>query len=177
MKIKFLPQMNRRGFSLIEMVTVLAVVGTLVGVIYSVFITNGQNFQDQITRADLLQEANLIFEQMTDDARAAKRFDINTGTTDGGDQQKSVAIIDFDDNEVRYVITELSADRTIIERQPIGDDPDNLPPAQLLSDQVVIDTSDFVADGNSLTINLALASNTFHRQVQVLASTEIYSRN
>lgn len=155
---------STKGFTLIEVVVTTGIVAVLGAVMYLVFITNGTAYEDQVARAEMLQQANEILEMITDDARGASRFDVANGTN-----QKELTIVSPGNLKVVYVIKSANSTSTIEVVR-------NGRP-KLLSDQVFFNDSVFNSTGSDLNIKLAMQTATFRGPVKVLTSTEIYSRN
>ncbi len=161
---------SRRGFTLTEIVVVLVMLSTLLTVFFNVFITNWAAYQDQIVRSDLLQQSNDIFEKITNDSRKASSF--GGFVVSNAPNEKTLTIKDPDNNVIAiYKISSLAGRTTLDVFRP------GMTAPQLLSNQVLFANSIFDANGPKLTIDLAMETGTFMHKVQMLTSTEIFSRN
>lgn len=155
---------NRRlsltGFTLVEMLTVLAVIGIGMGLFYSVFYLNWSSFEKQLALIDLGQEANRIIETISFDGRIISDIDV-------AEDSKTVNLTsrDLDGNilsSITYVITG--------QGQICRD-------GQILSENIEFDNSSFTKVGNSLVVELLLTDDVFGQGVQLPVKTQIFARN
>lgn len=63
---------NKKGISLVEIVTVIAILGVSIGLFYTVFVINWKAFEQFIAQANLSQDMNAIVEKISADGRFAK---------------------------------------------------------------------------------------------------------
>lgn len=150
------------GFTLVEMVTVLAILGIAIGMFYTTWMLTWESVENHNTRADLLYDGYLIMERVTDGGRLASQIDVTLG-------QKQVA---FSDNTgVVFETYTMTADGNLTLNRP--------PPAapRVLSVLVDFDNSLFREDGNGLLVDLTLKDNPFSGDISVNVATEIYPRN
>ncbi len=84
---------KKKGFSLIEMVTVLAIITVSMGIFYRVFFLNWEAFDTFIARADLSQELDEMIDKITYDGRFSKQITLTSTPT-----VKQAAFFDPDGN-------------------------------------------------------------------------------
>ncbi len=63
--------MNRKAFTLVELITVVVIIGIGIGFFYATFLNNWRALEDQDAQRNLWQDMNLISETITADARRA----------------------------------------------------------------------------------------------------------
>ena len=153
--------MHKRGMTLVEIVTVIAVIGVGIGIFYTTFLQNWWAFDDQLTRINLWQDANEITRLFTDDARASRQLAVAT-TTD-----VSTATLTLPDGS--SVVYSMRANG-IFEITRAG-------ATAILSQNVDFNNSSFEQVGNSLRLVLTLNDDIlFGRRVAVTTSTQAFSR-
>lgn len=148
------------GFSLVELITVLAILGTGLSVFYSVFFINWSSLEEQIRMVDLQMDADRIIETVAFDSKIAKGIVVdNTG---------KLATINFlSGNSVNYSFTpqgnfmrEFNATTTVI------------------SNNIDFTNSSFVQDIDSLLVNLTLMDNVLgRRRIELEVSSRFFPRN
>ncbi|MGE0268221.1 MAG: type II secretion system protein [Candidatus Omnitrophota bacterium] len=158
-----LSQFEQRGFTLIEMLTVLVILMILGGVFYTVFVTNWSAFEDRIARTNLWQEANEIIETMTADGRFAQTIDV---FSDGSGNKSAVLNDSFNQPVATYLIT--SDGRFQINKNGV---------IKTLSGHINPGQSVFTKQGRGLRVELGLEDVIFKRTINVDTSTEIFPRN
>lgn len=152
--------MNRiRGFSLVEIVTVLAVIGIGIGLFYSVFFLNWSLFEKQLTLVDLGQEADRIMEMISFDARVANQINVSP------DKRTATFIFrDINGNIVNIITYTLIL-------------PDQIQRGnQILSENIDFADSSFEEVGNSLVVELLLEDDVFGQSVNLPVKTQVFSR-
>lgn len=155
---------NRRGFSLVEIITVLVILGVSISIFYAVFITNWLAFQDRIIRADLWMDADAIIDAISEDIRSAESFDVSPDNNGG---------------QV-LTITDLNGVPTLYAMRASGIFEYQRPPAlgfSELSRHLRMPDSFMQISNDVLQVNLVLGDNLFFRDIRIETSTEIYSRN
>ncbi|OQX79896.1 MAG: hypothetical protein B6D56_06145 [Candidatus Omnitrophica bacterium 4484_70.1] len=70
---------KKKGFTLVEIVTVLTIIGIGSVILFQTFIFNWSAFEREIARIDLDLEANQIIEQISFDIRIGEQKSISTG--------------------------------------------------------------------------------------------------
>lgn len=155
--------MRKSSFTLVELVTVVAVIGIGSALFYLIFILNWSSFDNLIARVDLRQEANQIIEKISFEGRWAERKNIP--------HDKTLVLFFPDGTSTTYTFTsegELQRLRgTTI---------------TILSRNVDFSNSSFEdevggVEVNSFIVNLVLEEDVFGRRIEVRSSTEIYLRN
>ena len=161
--IKRLKKMSRSrsGFSLIEMITVLAILGTTVGVFYTTWMTNWKSVEEHQARANLWYDSSQIIDSLTRDGRVASQIVVQ-------DVGKTVVLQDKDGvTLVIYAITGAGEMRLI---SPVAG-------LSILSTSVDPVLSNFEKIGFSLKLNLFLEETVLSGLVQIQTSAEVYPRN
>lgn len=154
---------GRTAFSLMEIVTVLVIVGVSIPLFYTVFVTNWLAFQDRIIRADLWMDADMIIDAIAKDLRSAKSFDVSS---DNGDQV--LTITDLNGASTVYA---MRASGIFEYQRPAS------PGFSVLSRHIFMPNSFMQKSGDTLQVNLVLEDNLFFRDIRIETSTEIYPRN
>jgi prepilin-type N-terminal cleavage/methylation domain-containing protein len=154
---------NHRGFSLMEIITVLVILGVSLSIFYAVFVTNWLAFQDRIIRADLWMDADAIIDALSEDIRSAKSFDISS---DNGDQV--LTIIDLNDASTVYA---MRASGIFEYQRPASS------VFSVLSRHILMPDSFIKKSDDALQVNLVLQDHLFFRNIRIETSTEIYPRN
>ncbi len=155
---------NKKGLTLTEIITVVAVIGVASLFVHAVFIQNWSYYTDRIARADMWSDANRIVESMTDNGRQAAQIDVSAKS----DDEQTATMIAVDGSVIGiYRMT--NNGRFEVERE------DGL--IKMLSENIDYENTEFMKDGEALLIDLALADTVFARRVNFVTSTEIYPRN
>ncbi len=150
---------NKRGISLVEILTVLAIVGIGSGLFYSVFYVNWIAFEKELALADLQLEADEIMEAVAIDVRYSVDFIV----AEGG---KEVAIQLPQDVIVTYTVTEAGeVSRTKDET------------TKIFSPRADYDASIFTDIGNYLAFDLTLFDTIAGHRLALSVSTQAYPRN
>lgn len=152
--------MRKKTFTLIELMTVLVVIGIGMVMFYSTFFINWASFDNQIARTNLWQEINEIMNIISFDGKYAKAMDVSE---DGS----SVTFTFPDNSQAVYSITPQGT----LEVTKAGI-------TNVLSQNIYVANSSFAEDTNSLVVNLALQQKeVFGQIVAAKTSTKIYPRN
>ncbi|MBU0468267.1 MAG: hypothetical protein KKD07_09995 [Candidatus Omnitrophica bacterium] len=155
---------DERAFSYTELLTVLVIVGVLIGLIHTVLITNGVALDESIVRSNLCHDANTIFETVAVDGRRSQQIDIII--VEG---QKSA--IFYDDLSDPPSVIYLMSNSGELSMQREGYD------ATVLTKNLDFDQSNFKKEGKALKVTLVLKESLFSRDVSVSTSSEFYPRN
>lgn len=156
--------MNNKGISLIELITVLAILGVCLGLFYFGFILNMQAFDQNIAQADLKQDLSSIIEKVENDGRFAKQIDV---VRDGNHRQAT-----FIDSTGGIIGVYLMRDTGVfvIQRPERADSIETF--------KLDFARSDFNPLGNNgIKMNLTLTDNLLIHQVSIGSVTEVYPRN
>lgn len=151
------------GFTLIETVTVLAIMAVLSAVFYLVFMTNAVAFDDRLARANMWQQANEIMETLTADGRLSQDITVVVN----GDGSQSAQLVDgLSQPLATYTIT-VDGRLTQLKNGV----------TKVLSDKINVAQSNFVEQGEGLRFQLAMQEPLFRRVANIQTSTEVYPRN
>ena len=157
--------LDRRAFSLVELLTVIVIVGVMIVTFDLVFVTNWTASLDRISRATLWQESSAVMESLTRDGRQSRQMDISEDSSMG---TKTAVILDTLGQPIAtYVIN----DKGKLQRS------DQLGNISVLTEHLDFANSRFEKIGRTLRITLALRDQVFSQLVRVDTSTEIYPRN
>ncbi len=157
--------LSRKGFTLIEMVTTLAIVGIASALFYMIWVTNVSTMENHISRADLWNDANAIVERLSVDVREASQITLNGQ----GTPTQTATLRDAQGN---LLATYRMSNAGVFEVQPAG--AGNF---TILTGFVDYANSSFALIGKGLALNLTLFDRPLHHLVSINASTEIYPRN
>ena len=155
------------GVSLVELLCVVVIVGIMITVFYSTFLSNWGAMENYATRAALWQDMDRIMDEVSLQTRASSRIDVATNNS------KSVSFFDASSDAVpAATCTFDAAGRLVLTRGGT---------ATLLTDRVDPALSSFskhnVDRKTALVVHMVLADNLFDRRVAIDASTEILPRN
>lgn len=151
---------TKRGFSLIEIVTVLAVMGIGMGLFYSIFYLNWSSFEKQLALANLGQEADRIMETISLDGRLVTEIHV-------AENNKTVTLTlrDLEGEIVDTIIYTITGGGQIQRND------------QVLSENIEFSDSIFRRVGSSLVVELLLRDDVFGQNVQLPVQTQIFPRN
>ena len=131
------------GFTLVEMLSVIAITMIMGSLFYTTFIMNWQGLDDGLNQTELWTEADMIADDMTYYGRAGKQFDVSSDS-------KSVTIIypDLAQN-ISYTITSTPTGGQLARVTASGE--------TVLSYYVSYPNTSFTLDSlNTLVVNLQL---------------------
>jgi prepilin-type N-terminal cleavage/methylation domain-containing protein len=154
--------LGRKAFTLVEMVTVMAIVGISMGIFYAVFFLNWQALDQYIASADMGQELTQIVDKVSDDARFSKQIIITTST--GGSETR---FIDPAGQPLGSYIMRQNGEFAIRR----GDK------EQVLTNRLDFANSRFEHNGKSVLVTLALSDDILGRRFNLASQTEIFPRN
>jgi len=158
---------KKKGFTLTEIVTVLAIIGISSVVFFQTFIFNWSAFEREVTRIDLDLEANQIIEQISFDIRVAAGKTISAGGN-------TLQLIYSSGNQAtyRFLFNPASGEN---ELQMIKGGI-----TTTLSQNVDLANSNFQDNTESVIVNLTLVKELFgirRTQVVVRRNIEVFLRN
>ena len=153
-------RLSASGFTLFEMICTVAIVGIMVGMFYSVFLSNWSVMENYSARAYMWQDMDAVVDAVTADGREAARIDVSA-------DQKTATFVDQENTP--FVVYLLGADRRVIQRRAGVD--------RLLTNVLDFDNSLFLKRGRSVIVRLRFTDDVFDRGVSIETSTEIYPRN
>jgi len=142
------------GFTLVELITVIAILGIGMGLFYSIFYLNWTSFEKQLTLNDLVQEADRIMERISFEVKGAYQIDVS--------DDKTVSLTYANGAIVSYTI---------------NDQGQILRNNQILSEYINSNSSSFAEVSNSLVVELLLEDDVLGQVVQLPVETQIFKRN
>ncbi|OPX30935.1 MAG: hypothetical protein B1H08_00190 [Candidatus Omnitrophica bacterium 4484_171] len=153
---------GNKAFTLIEIITVVAIIGITSALFYVTFLLNWAGFYNQISRVNLWQDANDIIDDVSSCGKLARSAAVSSN--------HKVLTLNLPDGT--------SSVYSIISGSPYG----WLQKAaggttKILSKNIGYTDSSFDATTYSFIINLALKDKVFNRNIDVKTSTEICFRN
>jgi len=154
---------NKNGFTFVEILVVVIILAISVVFFKTVFISNWSGYDEQLIRDNLWQEANVIIETITNDARKSHLISINQ---EQGDQ--AAVLIDRDNNTIATYIFKIDGSLQVINTNGA---------IKTLSEHIDIVQSSFAKQGNALYLTLSLKDQLFKREVVIQTTLEIYPRN
>jgi prepilin-type N-terminal cleavage/methylation domain-containing protein len=154
---------QNKGMSLIEIVTVVAILGICIGFFYVVFFLNWQAFDSSIARADFGQELNQMVDGITQDGRQAVQINVVATST-----AKTATFLDTT-GAVSAVYTINSAGEFIV-NHGAGD--------EIITKNIDFNNSNFSNGGSSnyIEANLTLTDNILGLPLTERSSVEVYTR-
>ena len=151
------------AFTLIELLTVIAILGVLVSVTHIVFMTNWMANHDRIARADLWQEANTIMEYVSLDGRQSRTIAV---TPSAG--VNTAVLTDKDGGTLAAYVMNSKGE---FQMSRGGGS------FKTLSTHLDFVNSSFSNNGKALSLHLVLTDRIWNRIINVDTSTEVYPRN
>ncbi len=157
-------RMNNKGFTLVETVTVLVIIGIFISFFYTLWFLNWQACEGFLARADFGQEMDHTIDQIADDGRFAKTITVgNTDTT------KETTITDPSGNVSKYTMSnngQLTITRGL-----------NAP--ETVTEKLDYANSNFAQDTNGagLIVTIAMTDQIFGHPVALSSEITIYPRN
>ncbi len=157
---------KQQGFTLVEMMAVLAIVGVLIGVFYLVWLSNWEMMENQMARADLWDEARDIIERISFDSRQSRRIVLaGVGT--------ALVTVNLQDR--------LGASLAMYRFSNTGQVDYRRAPNQNfipLSVNLDLANSQIVQPGNfSLYLKLSMVDRAFNQPIRIEAASEMVPRN
>jgi prepilin-type N-terminal cleavage/methylation domain-containing protein len=150
--------MKKKGLTIMELLVVVAIVGIVSALFYSVFYLNWFSFDRCVTRINLCEEARIIADRVSFQVRSAK--DINLVNN------KSVVLEFVDGSSTTYTITDSGQFQVT--------DAGN---SFVLSSKVDFQVSYFRLDFSALVFYLVLKDEVFGKPIEVKTVVEVMPRN
>lgn len=160
----------KKNFTLVELVTVMAIIGITASLLYSIFFLNWSAFENQIAEADLWQEAQEIIQRVSFDIRVAKRISSLT---------PHQVVISFPDNSTStYTITSAGIFQITHDNQTTTLST-RLDPSSscFLFNASDCSAGESVNNVRSLKLELNLQDNILGKKVNVDTSIQLFCRN
>ena len=157
-------KVSRRSFTLIEMITVLAIIGISGALFYSVFFLNWSGLYNEISRVNLWQDANSIIDDLSLSGRLAKSAVVSS-------DKKTLTLKFPDSTQAVY---------SIINGSPYGSLQETKGSVtKTFSENIDYTNSSFDVTTSlySFIVNLDLKDRVFNRNIDVKTSVEICFRN
>lgn len=151
-----MPQ-TKQGFTLVELITVLAIIGIGMALFYSTLFVNWVSLEKQLSLIDLQMEADKIIEMLSFDGKFAQQF------TATGSQ---VTFSYPSSSPITYTITSAGE----LEKTDASG-------TSVISEYIDNTNSSFVQAGNSLQVNLTLNDFVLGKRVELEVFTQICPRN
>ena len=151
---------RREGFTLVEMITVLAIFGIGSALFYTTFVNNWRILDDQLVRVNLWHDANSIVGSVSGNGRGARTISLFE------DPVSKTATLELYDTSI-VVYTMSSNGRLVMTKGGA---------TELLTDRVDFTLSSFESFQNSLKFILVLQDDSFGRKITATTSTQIFPR-
>jgi prepilin-type N-terminal cleavage/methylation domain-containing protein len=149
---------NKKGFSLVELLTVVIIIGISIGLFYTTFYYNWLTMNTYTARADLMQEMDQVIDVVTEKVREADDFTISTSPTlSTVTLSPSGQVLSFD-----------STGQFLFQ---------NGPSIQNLSYSVDSANSSFTSDTGALNLQLTLREPTPGQDAILSTFIQVYPRN
>jgi prepilin-type N-terminal cleavage/methylation domain-containing protein len=150
--------LGKRGFTLVEIIVVLVIIGIGMSLFYSVLFMNWTSLEKQTCLVDLQMEADNIINMISSDGRGSRQILVNP---DG----KGVTF--------NYP-TWAPAPTIVYSLTPQGQITKD---GNVISSNIDFNNSNFSKSLSALVINLLLQDTVFGRRVTLPVSTQVYPRN
>ncbi len=155
-----MPRRRTAGFTLVEMITVLAIFGIGSALFYATFMNNWRVLDDQLVRVNLWQDANSIVGSVSGNGRGTRTMSVFEDSV-----SKTVNLELYDSSSIVYTMTSNGR----LEMTKGG-------ATVLLTDRVDFSHSSFESFQNSLKFTLTLQDESFGRIILVETSTQVFPR-
>lgn len=152
----------RGGFTLVELITVLVIIGIGIGLFYAVLFVNWNAYETHLTLIDLQMDADTIIEMISFDGKYARQITVSGNW-------KSVTF-QFPDPAAEPAITYSFIMPNQLQKTVSSN-------TAVISSYVVFADSSFRPLGNLLEVNLVLADAVFGKKVRLRDTTQIFPRN
>jgi len=145
---------SKRSFTLVELVTVLAIIGVSMGLFYSVFFLNWVSFIKETVLNDLVLEMDRVLETLSLDVKMAERLEVL-------DNNNFILTLP-NNHQIEYRLLP----EGIIQRN-----------GQNLVEFLNPEHSFFQVMGRSLVVELLFEDDVLGQRIQLPARTQIFLRN
>jgi prepilin-type N-terminal cleavage/methylation domain-containing protein len=152
---------DKKGFTLIESLTALAIIGFFMLFFYTLFFLNWQACEQFLAQAEFGQEMDQIMGQIAGDGRYSVAININNNAN-----MKQVDFTDPNGNVSKYTMND-NGQLTIAHGQEV----------ETITDKLDFADSSFVQDNQAIVVKIVLSDEIFGYPVALATQTEIYSRN
>lgn len=151
----------KRGFTLVEIITVLLIMSIGIGLFYLVLYTNWISFEKQLSLIDLQMEADLILDRIAFDGKFASQFTVAA-------DQKNIILSFLDGSSVTYTLTSTGQ---------ITRTDSNSGSAFVMARNIDFTPSSFQTRGSYFEITLVLTDDVLGSRVALNVATQIMPRN
>ncbi len=148
------------GFTLVELLTVVVILGILISFFYTTFFSSWAEMDNYATRSNLWQDMNRVMDKVTVQARQAK------GITVASDGRSVVLVDSFGSNFATFAFN-VAGELTLTQPGSV----------ELLTDRVDVGLSSFSKNSEALVVKMVLADMLAMRRVQIETTTEVFPRN
>ncbi len=171
--------MNKKGFTIVEVVVSALVIGVISAVLYSIFFTAFLNYEIEITKIDLNQRASGVLSVIEEDVIEGtsiqliddKHISIQYPEPIAIDPDAGTLVPFFPNNfgnaQIDYIIVN---DNTIHRQDASGNN-------VTLARNVDFDLSNFLVQGKHLTATLVLSMDVYGHNIDFEVQKEVVCRN
>jgi prepilin-type N-terminal cleavage/methylation domain-containing protein/uncharacterized repeat protein (TIGR01451 family) len=152
---------NKSAFTLVEIITSLAIIGVFMAFFYSLYVLNWQACQQIIFGADMGQDMEEIVDQIGGDARNSQAINLVS--------PQEVVFTEPTGGSVTYTISVLDNGRNQISVTRVG-------VTDVLS-QSLTAASTFSMDGSNIVVNMVMQESNLGQPVTLVSQTEFFPRN
>jgi len=154
-----------RGLSVVELLAAIAIIGGIIAVFYSVFVTNWLAIEQYTVRTHLWEEVSRIMRRMTADGHAATAVQVTVVPA----TSKTVRFNDRAGNQIALYQIDNAG---LIQRWGASGSP-----AEQLSASADFVNSSLATSGRALQVRLELEDLALTHLVEVASENEIFPRN
>ena len=152
----------KRGFSLIELITVLAIIGIGIGIFYNTLFVNWTSFEKQVGLIDLQMEADKITELIFNDGKNAQEIQVAAGG-----KQVTLCYSDPCTTSIQYRLTGVGIERSLDSGATFAE----------ISRYANSTDSNFRPLNSCLEVDLLLRDTVFGDRIELRVSTQVFPRN
>ena len=153
--------MSMAGFTLVEIIAVLAIIGIGISLFYTVLYVNWTSFEKQLSLIDLQMEADMILERIVFDGKVANQFAVTP-------DQKSVTLSFLDGTNTIYTLTPAGG---ITQFDSVRGS------VFTIAQNIDYNQSSFQSQGNYFNTTLVSVADVLGRRVELNVATQIMPRN
>ena len=158
---------NNRGLTIVEIMTVIVILGIASGVFYSTLVINHDALGTYISRSDMWNDMDVVVDAVSRDGRNARQI-----TLDATNQVATLS----DETGAAFAVYTINRDGTLTVARD-GGAPEVMTIHAVPGDATMaVGTSFFDLSGKSLVVNLTFAEQLFNRVAQISTSTEVLPR-